>query len=154
MNTKRVPFLTRIYLKLHQSSRSKRFNPQPCANNARRIKACLKGLVAVRVNFDCIEVFYWIQRGRKPRSPNSENRNIKDPPWHVSTSLSGIFIPSFLDTRWSQRDITFTNVFNEPVKSALWRPIFCLTLYLRFGICALIPPKYIIAPEWYFWNEK
>ena len=114
----------------------------------------LKGLVAVRVNFDCFEVFYWIQRGRKPRSSNSENRNIKDPLWHVSTSLSWIFIPIFLDTRWSQRGITFTYVVTASIESPPTRQIFCPVLYLHSGTSALIPPRGVITPAGYLWKEE
>ena len=56
------------------------------------------------VNFDCIEVFYWIQRGRKPKNGNENSWKWN---WHVPR---GGFDVSVLGIRTSRFSTTLNSV--------------------------------------------
>ena len=93
-----------------------------------------KGVVAGSMNFDCNETFYWNQRSRKPKRADFGDRHIKVIFGTRQPHFRVIFLANFLDTRWSQRGATLTNVFRKGVKRAAKGSIFSTKLYLRTGI--------------------
>ena len=70
------------------------------------------------MNFDCNETFYWNQRSRKPKRAHFGDRHIKVIFGTRQPHFRVIFLANFLDTRWSQRGATLTNVFRKGVKRA------------------------------------
>ena len=70
------------------------------------------------MNFDCNETFYWNQRSRKPKRADFGGRHIKVIFGTRQPHFRVIFLATFLDTRWSQRGATLTNVFRKGVKRA------------------------------------
>ena len=70
------------------------------------------------MNFDCNETFYWNQRSRKPKRADFGDRHIKVIFGTRQPHFRVIFLANFLDTRWSQRGATLTNVFRKGVKRA------------------------------------
>ena len=98
------------------------------------------------MNFDCYEIFHWNQRSRKPKRADFGNRRIKVILGTRQHHFRVIFVATLLDTRWSQRSATLTNVLGEGVKRAAKGSNFCFMAGSKHAMKGWLSFRH----EWHF----